>query len=61
MTPKKEQKEETVKCSLKLPRTIWRESKIRAMDEDRDWQDLVAEALKLYVEKVPLDRKRVSP
>ncbi len=50
-------KVEVVKCSLKLPRPIWRESKIRALDEDRDWQALVADALKLYLEKVPLKRK----
>jgi len=46
--------EDVVKCSLKLPRPIWRESKIRALDEDRDWQMLVADALKLYLERTPV-------
>jgi len=48
--------EDLAKCSLKLPRQIWRESKIRALDEDRDWQALVADALKLYLEKTPVRR-----
>jgi len=43
------------KCSLALPRDIWRQSKIKAMDQGRDWQDLVAEALKQYLGQ--LERK----
>ena len=38
-----------MKTSLSLPEAIWREAKIRAMDEKRNLQDLVADALKLYL------------
>jgi hypothetical protein len=51
--PQQKMNVEMVKCSLKLPRPIWRESKIRALDEDRDWQMLVADALRLYLDKTP--------
>ena len=44
-----------VKCSLKLPRAVWRESKIRALDENRNWQSLVAEAIQFYLDKVPFN------
>jgi hypothetical protein len=54
--PRKEQAVEMVKCSLKLPRAVWRESKIRALDTDRDWQSLVAEAIQFYLDRVPLSR-----
>ena len=37
------------KTTLRLPRSIWRAAKIRAMDEDRDFQDIVADALKAYL------------
>lgn len=48
---------ETVKCTLKMPKAVWREGRIRALDEERDFQDIVADALKLYLEKVPLKRR----
>jgi hypothetical protein len=55
--PKKEEAMETVKCTLKLPRAVWREGRIRAMDEGRDFQDIVSEALELYL-KAPAKRGR---
>lgn len=50
---------EMVKCTLKLPAPIWREGRIRALDERRDFQDVVADALKLYL-KQPQKEERVS-
>jgi hypothetical protein len=40
---------EAVKTSLKLPKALWREATIRALDEGRDLQDVVASALELYL------------
>lgn len=45
--PKKEP--ETVKTSLRLPRDLWRKAKVRAMDEDKDLQDVIAEALAAFL------------
>jgi hypothetical protein len=44
-------KEEQVKCSFNLPRSIWREAKIRAMDEGRQFQEIIAAALREYCAK----------
>jgi len=41
--------EEMQKTTLRLPRSIWRAAKIRAIDEGRDFQDVVADALKTYL------------
>lgn len=38
-----------VKTSLRLPRGLWRAAHIRALDEHRDLQDVVADALALYL------------
>jgi hypothetical protein len=57
---KKIQEVEMVKCTLKIPRPIWRESKVRALDEDRDWQDIVADALNVYLKTVPLVRREAK-
>jgi hypothetical protein len=40
---------ETVKTSVKLPKELWREASIRAIDENRDLQDVIASALELYL------------
>jgi hypothetical protein len=40
---------ETHKTSVKLPRALWREASIRALDEGRDLQDVIASALELYL------------
>jgi hypothetical protein len=47
--------EETTKTSIRLPRELWREAHIRALDEGRDLQDIIASALQAYV-KTPLKR-----
>ena len=38
-----------MKTSLSLPEAIWREAKIRAVHEKRNLQDVVADAIKLYL------------
>jgi hypothetical protein len=40
-----------VKTSLKLPKVLWREAHIRAMDEGTDLQGVVAKALEAYLKK----------
>jgi hypothetical protein len=47
--PRTKEPSEMVKCTLRLPRAVWREAKIRAMDESRDFQDIVADALAAYL------------
>jgi hypothetical protein len=44
-------KEKVVKTSLEIPEDLWRAAKIRAMDERRNLQDLVAEALREFMAK----------
>ena len=41
----------TVKTSIEIPEEIWRAAKIRAMDEKKNFQDVVAEALREYLKK----------
>jgi hypothetical protein len=42
---------EVVKCTVKLPAELWRAARHRALDERRDFQNLVAEALELYLKR----------
>lgn len=42
---------EMIKCTMKLPAPIWRAGRIRALDERRDFQDVVASALELYLKQ----------
>lgn len=42
---------ETVKCTVKLNADLWRAARHRALDERRDFQDVVAEALELYLKR----------
>jgi hypothetical protein len=44
-------KSATVSCSMRLPRSIWRAAKIQALDENRDFQALVADALTEYLKR----------
>ncbi len=44
-----EQKGSVVKTTVRLPRKLWRDARVRALDEGVDLQDLVAAALKLYL------------
>ena len=48
--------EETMKTSIRLPRELWRAAHIRALDEGRDLQDVIAAALQAYL-KMPLKRQ----
>jgi len=41
----------TVKTSIEIPEDVWRAAKIRAMDEKKNFQDVVAEALRDYLKK----------
>jgi len=40
-----------VKTSIEIPEEVWRAAKIRAMDEKRNFQDVVTEALREYLKK----------
>lgn len=39
---------EMAKTTIRIPREVWREGKLRAMDEHRDFQDIVSDALRAY-------------
>lgn len=39
----------TIKTSIEIPEEVWRAAKIRAMDEKKNFQDIVAEALAEFV------------
>lgn len=41
----------TTKTSIEIPEEIWRAAKIRAMDEKKNFQDIVAEALDEFLKK----------
>ena len=42
---------EMVKTTLRLPKKLFQEAKIRAVMEERNLQDIVADALKSYLKK----------
>ena len=42
------------KTTIRLPEDVWRAARIRALDENRDFQDLVADALQRYLKKPTL-------
>jgi len=42
---------DTVRTSLILPRALWRELKVKALDEGRDLRDLIIEAIRAYLGK----------
>ena len=39
----------TVKTSIEIPEDVWRAGKIRAMDDKKNLQDIVTEALREYL------------
>ena len=47
--------EEMVKTSLKLPKRLWREAHIRALDEGTQLQVIIARALEEYLGKEETD------
>ncbi len=46
---KKLNRPEVVKTSVALPRELWKRAHVRAMDEGRDLQDVIASALEQYL------------
>lgn len=38
-----------VKTSLALPRALWRDAHVLAMDQGRDLKDVIADALRSYI------------
>jgi hypothetical protein len=52
-TPAIERRQELIKCSFWCPRELWRETKIRAMDESLELQQLMVKALQEYLSVSP--------
>lgn len=50
-------KGETAKTSVRLPKELWRAAHIRALDEERDLQDVIVDAIELYL-KTPVKRAK---
>ena len=48
--PNKTEETEFQKISCKIPRQLWREGKILAMDQNVDFQDIVVRALESYLQ-----------
>jgi hypothetical protein len=48
---------EKVKTSLALPRKLWRDARIRALDEGLEFQELVARALEAYLKAGKEDQR----
>jgi hypothetical protein len=42
---------ETVKTTVDLPRALWREAKVRAMDAHTDLRSVIIAALEAYLKK----------
>jgi len=40
-----------VKTTIRLPRAVWHAARVRALDEQIDFQDLVLGALEAYLKK----------
>lgn len=49
MTKAREETADTVKTSVALPRELWKAAHVRALDENLDLQDVIAEALAAYL------------
>jgi RNA polymerase-interacting CarD/CdnL/TRCF family regulator len=41
--------EEKVKMTVMVPRSLWKRSKLRAVEEERDLRELVIDALERYL------------
>ncbi len=46
-------KESKVKVTVRLPEGLWKKTRIRALEEDRNAQDLIQDGLELYFAKHP--------
>jgi hypothetical protein len=53
---KKNETIEMVKTSTRLPKALWRDARVRALDEGRDFQEILASALAAYL-KTPIKRQ----
>lgn len=42
---------DTIKTSVTLPRALWKAAHLRAMDEGRDLQNVIADALRAYLKQ----------
>ena len=51
MKKPKEADDSVVKTTIRLPRAIWHAARVRALDEQIDFQDLVVAALEAYLKK----------
>ncbi len=49
--PHRKKKEPTMKTSLELPEKLWREAKIRALDDHSNFKNVVVAALEAYLGK----------
>jgi hypothetical protein len=56
MPKRAKQTAEVVKTSVALPRALWKAAHVRALDESRDLQDVIASALETYL-KVPFESR----
>jgi hypothetical protein len=54
---KKAGEHETVKTTIRLPKPLWLDARVRALETGADLQDLVAAALAAYL-KTPVKRGR---
>ena len=49
MKSKKNDKPEMTKTTIRLPKDLKRDAQIRALNENRNFQDIVADALETYL------------
>ena len=49
--------EDVVKTTVRLGRSLWKQARVRALDEGRDFQDIVADALEMYLKSVAKRRE----
>jgi predicted transcriptional regulator len=54
---KKKDKPEMTKTTIRLPKDLKRDAQIRALNEDRNFQDIVADALKIYLKIKPKNKE----
>ena len=51
MKTPKEDDNSVVKTTIRMPRAVWHAARVRAFDEQIDFQDLVAAALEAHLKK----------
>jgi hypothetical protein len=50
--------QDTVKTSVRIPEVLWREAKVRCLEERRELQELVSTAVAEYLRRKPPDERR---